>query len=222
MKKNILLLLCLAFGVNLFAQVTITPNPVIVSNVMPNDVEGIAHSLAKNTLPQVRTYRWDRSVVQMTEGWTVAVCDKNQCYLPTVASQEFVLGPNEEGTMDVHVYPNGIAGMAIIEVVVTDVNNANNTVTGLYYFNALPTGVNEAIWESIDVYPNPSNGVFTVSENNAASRVLIFDLTGKLLRQFDYATDQWYDIRDLQRGAYLVKLIDRQGAEMINRLVNKL
>ncbi|MBK8702734.1 MAG: hypothetical protein IPN33_03365 [Saprospiraceae bacterium] len=47
MKGNILLLFCLAFGVNLFAQVTITPNPVIVSNIMPNDVEGIAHSLAK-------------------------------------------------------------------------------------------------------------------------------------------------------------------------------
>lgn len=222
MKRNILVLICLAFGVSLSAQVTLTPDVIVVSNVMPDDVEGIGHSIAKNTLPQVRTYRWERTVIEMTEGWSVAVCDKNQCYLPTVASQEVVLGPQEESIMDVHVYPSGIAGMAVIEVVVTDVNNASNTASALYYFNTMPTSVNEAIRESIAVYPNPSNGVFTVSENNAASRVQVYDLTGKLVRQFDYAADQWYDIRDLQRGAYLVKLIDRQGAEMINRLVNKI
>ncbi len=222
MKRNILVVIALVAGIGLNAQITINPNPVIVSNVMPNDVEGIGHSLAKNMLPQVKTYRWDRSVVQMTEGWSVAVCDKNQCYLPTVATEQFTLGPQEEGTMDVHVYPNGVAGTAIIEVVITDINNANNTVTGLYYFNTTPTSTNEVVWEAIEVYPNPSNGIFTVSENNAAARVQIYDLTGKLVRQFDYAADQWYDIRDLQRGAYLVKLVDRQGADMINRLVNKI
>lgn len=222
MKK---VLLSLFFGATVLAaqaQLSLTPNPVVVDTVIPSSVEAIAHSTVKNMLPVVRTFRWERTIIQMTDGWTNAVCDKNQCYLPGVNSEEFVLGPNEEGLIDVHVYPNGISGSAIVEVKITDVNNANNTVTGTYYFNTAPVGVEDVKWQSLAVYPNPTEGFFTVSPNEAAAQVWVLDLLGRPLRQFNFEANQMYDIQDLAKGAYIVRLLDRSGETMITRLLNKI
>lgn len=222
--KRIVLALFLAFAfVALNAQqITITPNPVVVDTVIPTDVEAIAHSTFKNLLPVVRTYRWERTIVQMTEGWTCAVCDKNQCYLPSVGSQEFTMGPSEEGLLDVHVYPNGVSGAAIIQVTVTDINNASNTVTGTYYFNTAPVGTEEVKWQHLAVYPNPASTSFTITSNDAASQVWVYDLAGRPLRQFNFANEQSYDIQDLPKGAYIVRLMDRSGETMISRMLNKI
>lgn len=222
MKKVLLLCSALLSIGYLKAQVSITPIPVIIDNVMPGDAEGIAHSTVKNNVPAVRTYRWERTIIQVTDGWDNAVCDKNQCYLPSISTMEFQLGPNEEGLLDVHVYPNSIEGMAVIEVKVTDINNANNTATGVYYFNTGPVGINDVEYQALSVYPNPSEGIFTISENQAAAEVAVYDLTGKQLRKFNFAANEWYDIRDLQRGAYIVRLLDRSGETMITRLINKI
>lgn len=223
MKRIVLaLMLGLAVVAVRAQQISITPNPVVVDTVIPTDVEAIAHSTFKNLLPVVRTYRWERTIVQMTEGWTCAVCDKNQCYLPGVGSQEFIMGPGEEGLLDVHVYPGGISGAAIIQVTVTDVNNASNTITGTYYFNTAPVGTEEAKWQHLAVYPNPVSTSFTITPNDAAAQVQVYDLGGQALRQFNFANDQWYDIQDLPKGAYIVRLINSSGETMISRMLNKM
>ena len=162
MKKIVLFFIFFVPAVGLMAQITITPIPVVVEGVAADAFEGIGHSTVKNLAGQLKSFTWERNVLEITDGWESAVCDKNQCYLPHVNSMSFELGPAEEGLLDVHVYPMGVEGSAVIEVTVTDDNNANQNATGVYYFNTTPSGTLDVQRDRFRVYPNPSNGIFSL------------------------------------------------------------
>lgn len=221
MKKNILLLLTLCLCVALQAQVSINPPVVVKNNILASDADVAAKSMVKNSSMSTKTFKWERRIMQMTEGWFTAVCDKNQCYLPSVSSREFTMGADEEATMDVHVYPSGIEGSAIIEVTVTEVGDTTNKAIATYYFNQSPSNAQEAVPQQIRVYPNPSQGLFTVSANNIATRLEVFNLAGQRVKTFEFSNDNWYDIHELPRGTYFVRLIDRSSRIVVTRLLNK-
>lgn len=223
MKQLLLSMIVLALGTTLAAQgLTITPSPVVVNGVMPADFEGVGHGEIINGFPQVKNLRWNRNVLEITTGWTTAICDKNQCYTPQVGNADFTLGPAERGLMDVHVYPNGIEGSAVIEVSVVDLANANNTAVGLYYFNTSPSSTDEPTAVRVKVYPNPSDGLFTIKGDKQINEVQIFSLTGQMVRSFRYNDGQWYNITDLPKGTYLVRLTDRGGQQLTTKLMNKM
>ncbi|HMQ59157.1 MAG TPA: T9SS type A sorting domain-containing protein [Flavilitoribacter sp.] len=222
MKKSLLIAISVFASVALKAQVSFTIDTVIVQNITPDTSDAAGHSKVKNNGIQVKNFKWERTEIQITDGWQSAVCDKNQCYFPEVATKEFTLGPSEEGTMDVHAYPNNLEGAAVIQVVVTDLVNSNNTATGIYYFNPAVTGTREVTAARVKVYPNPSNGVFTISQNEVAGNIEVFNMAGKRVKAFNYANGDWYDISDLPRGAYFIRLIDKSGKAMVTRLLQKM
>ena len=47
-------------------------------------------------------------------------------------------------------------------------------------------------------------------------------MAGKRLKAFNYANGDWYDISDLPRGAYFIRLIDKSGKAMVTRLLQKM
>ncbi len=223
MKQNLLLIFSILFFGQLSAQnLEFDVSPVITGTVNASDFEGIGHSVITNTAATARSLKWTRSIVEMTEGWNVAVCDKNQCYIPTVTTREFNLEPSEGGTMDVHVYPNGISGSAIIEVLIEDVNDTNLFLSNLYYFNTEPTSTTELNRQIIKVYPNPSNGLFTVKGDKKIGSLDVYSLTGRKVAAFTYGQGQWYNIATLPKGTYLIRLIDRDGQQLVTKLINKM
>lgn len=223
MKKSILIVIACCSFFHLSAQISFLPDTVIVHNITPEITDAPGHSKVKNNGIQVKTFKWERTEIQLSEGWQSAVCDKNQCYFPEIATQEFTLGPSEEGTMDVHVYPNNQEGAAIVQVVVTDLINSNNTATGIYYFNpSQTTSTTEVSIARVKVYPNPSGGVFTISENQVAAHIEVFNMAGRKMKSFHFANGDWYDISDLPRGAYFIRLIDKSAQTLVTRLLQKL
>ena len=223
MKQNLLIILSVLFFGQLSAQnLEFDTNPVITGSVNASDFEGVGHSIITNTAAGMRNFKWTRTIVEMTEGWDVAVCDKNQCYIPDVTTMDFNLAASEGGTMDVHVYPHDISGSAIIEVVVEDLSDNSLSVSNLYYFNTQPTATNDISRQSLKVYPNPSNGLFTVKGDKQVGSLEIYSLTGKKVQSFTYGQGQWYNISDLPKGTYLVRLVDRKGQQMVTKLINKM
>jgi len=223
MKKLLLLsTLVLLFASMAFAQVSVNPDTIrTIVDISEPDIA--AHGKAKNNALQVKTYQWVRTDVSITDGWLSAVCDKNLCYLPTVTSEQFVLGPGEEGTLDVHVYPDAIEGSALIEVKVTDVNNANNTATAVYIFSMeTATSTSEAILGNFRVYPNPNSGVFMMTGTEAAGQVLIRNLAGQEMKRAAVNAGSVYDISELPKGTYMVQLLSKDLQVLATKLVNKL
>jgi len=223
--KQILPILALAclLQASLQAQsFTITPNPIIKLGVEASDFEGVGKALIKNEFPVRKTVTWTRNVIEMTEGWNSAICDKNQCYEPPTSSAEFTFSPNEEATLDVHAYPGGVEGSAIVEITVTDNSDSTNSVTAVYYFNTQPSTTRNLTRQPVKVYPNPSDGLFSIKGIKQVGQVEVYSLVGNKVRSFQYGDGQWYDITDLPRGTYLVRLIDRSGQQLVTKMINKM
>lgn len=223
MKQILLSIIVLVLGTALAAQgLSFTPSPVVVNGVLSTEFESIGHSQISNGSSEAKNLRWTRNVLEITPGWLNAFCDKNQCYPPVVGGADFTLEPAERGTMDVHVYPSGIEGSAVIEIVVVDLADTNSTAVGLYYFNTSPSSTDEPTAVRVKVYPNPSDGLFTIKGDKQISEVQIFSLTGQMVRSFRHNDGQWYNITDLPKGTYLVRLTDRSGQQLTTKLMNKM
>jgi len=200
-KKITLITLALAFiSWTTFAQ-TISTTDTLHTAVPAGSTDVVGHGTVDNTFNQVKTYRWTRNTISITEGWESAICDKNLCYLPHIDSQEFMATPLEAGArLDVHVYPGGNdVGSAFVEVTITDVNNENNSAVGYYLFDSGLTSTQNASQTFFKVFP-------------------------KLLKNFQYnnLSAEWYDIAELPEGSYMLQLIGNDNEILGSKLITKL
>lgn len=222
MKQNLLLMLSVFMITQISAQnFEFNISPVVTLDIASSDFEGIGHSTVINTGTVDQNLRWDKNIVEITDQWQVAVCDKNQCFPPTVNTRNFSLVPDEAGTIDVHAYPNSQDGSAIVEIVITNTDDESQNISNLYYFNQQATSTIEINRQSIKVYPNPSKGLFSVKGSKQISSVDIYSLTGVKVESFDYNDGKWYDISNLPKGTYLVRLLDRNAEQLVTKLINK-
>lgn len=210
----------LGLSVSMNAQTVIEPNPVQINDIDVTEYEVVAYSTVTNESSFNVTYEWTRNEIEITEEWSSAICDKNQCYLSWVSSQEFSLAPGEEGTLDVHVYPNDAEGAAIIEVVVTDVTNPDNTDTGVYLFNNTLNTV-ERLSNAISVYPNPAfNDLFLENPSNV-ERVEFYDIQGKLHLSAQVNGNMSIDISGLSSGNYIIRMWNSNNEQVSTNLLMK-
>jgi hypothetical protein len=104
--------------------------------VVGTEAQVIGKGMIKNESTDSVFLTWKRTIIEITDGWETAVCDKNLCYIPTIEEMELALAGGEESIFNIYIYPNGISGgAAIVELTATDRDNPNNTVTGRYGFN---------------------------------------------------------------------------------------
>jgi hypothetical protein len=82
----------------------------------------------------------------------------------------------------------------------------------------VPAGIGE-VQLSVDVYPNPSNGVITLKSNGMViDRVQILDITGRLVHAEEInAMSKTLQAEHLSSGMYLLK-ISSNGQEMTKRI----
>ena len=118
-----------------------------------------------------------------------------------------VLAPGEESNFDVHVYPDGTEGFAIVEVTATDITNSNNTVTGRYEFNQMSTSTVNLNKADIKIYPNPTVDFISISDADQVERLIIYNIVGRPVKVFNANYTNHYDVMDLPTGMYLIRLM---------------
>jgi PKD repeat protein len=72
----------------------------------------------------------------------------------------------------------------------------------------------------LGVYPNPSNGVFTIALSTAKATADVYDLTGKKAASFNLqSTTSEIDLSNLSNGSYILNIITEKGTyhEKINK-----
>lgn len=224
MKQNILFVFALLLGttVAVAQNLEFNESPVVVTGIEAADFEGVGYSVLTNTADTERNFTWTRNIVEKTETWDIAICDNVQCYAPATGTSNFTIPANGTSPMDVHAYPRNTEGSAVVEITVTDAADDQQTISNLYYFNTSPSSTTEASRQTIKVYPNPSNGLFSVKGGKQIASVQVFSLTGRQVKSFTYNDGQWYDISDLPTGTYLVRLVDRDAQQLVTKLMNKL
>lgn len=78
--------------------------------------------------------------------------------------------------------------------------------------------VGSASKTAVTLSPNPSTGIFSLSDLSNAATVSISDLTGKTLRQFNSANR--YDVSDMNAGVYFVT-VSEGARKTVKKLVLK-
>jgi hypothetical protein len=124
-------------------------------------------------------------------------------------------------------------GMSNVKVTDLDLRN-DNTVYAATYGRGIFSGTftadqlsNPNITEAsntVKIYPNPSNGVVTISLPNYTGKLSysLYDINGKTIfsKETDYISDLTLDVRDLQSGTYFLKLEGESLSKTEKLIVN--
>ena len=226
MKHILLSIIFVLIGIHLNAQVSISLNPDLVNvDVDPTQFETVAHAWVTNSSDEALTIKWVRTVESMTEMWESAVCDRNACWSTTIdetpEDQLIVLEPGDSSNLDVHIRPFGLDGSARIKLEVFDVNNEENRVEGTYLFNETTTATLDIQLEGLRIYPNPTIDYFQLTEYDGIHSITIFNLAGLQVTQYMVRPGEKFDVGNLNRGMYLVKLIDERNDIIKTLRLNK-
>jgi Secretion system C-terminal sorting domain len=203
------------------ATFSFKPSTVIVS--VPKDTdEVIGHISIRNTAAVAKSYTWQRVVNQMTTGWETLICDKEQCHGSMTSKQTFVLTAGEESRLDVHARPNGIAGTANIDLIVSETNNSTNTGVAKYLFNT-STATKEVDKSNLRIAPNPVQDFFTImDETEIVEEISIYNMIGRQMKNFkSVGSGQKINISDFPDGIYLIRLLSKNGNTLKTLRINK-
>lgn len=204
---------------------TLAPNPVFVettADAMGFPGEMIAESTITNNTSDTLNMRWERIVNDKPECWVTSVFGISMQFVPMVNTADFVLFPNTTGIMNVHTYPEFTAdgfltaGEGEVVLKITNLDEPSDTLLATYNFLitgdvSCVTNTSEIDTEPLIIYPNPSSDFFQLSETQAIQQLLMYDMLGQQIRQFEVTPNQHYDIKNLADGVYWVQLMDRRG-----------
>lgn len=213
MKKLYILVVALFIGASTFAQTVIEPDEVAEEGITVTDSDVNAESLVINQSGEIQNYTWSREVIELTPTWWTAVCDKNLCHGPSVDEASFFLNAGEEGTMDVHVYPNQTEGAAIVSVTVTNDNNPEDFASAMYYFNQA-LSVPEVLTNALKIYPNPVVSEFFIEDAGEVQRIEIYSISGKLVKEVQSFGQGAINVDDLGTGNYIIRMWDDANAQI--------
>lgn len=205
------------------AQISVTNDTMYTKIVEEPDIA--AYNSFANVSSDQKTIVWTRTVIDITDGWTTAICDQNTCYLPHVDTKSITLGPNATSILDFHVYTNNIfEGYAFAEIKLEHEDNSqiNNFAYFIFDSNITATSdINEAF--SFNIYPNPSDGLFKIDdETKDVQTLIVYDQVGYKLFQIDVGQREWINLAKLQAGNYFITLLDKTGSVLGNKMISKI
>ena len=72
----------------------------------------------------------------------------------------------------------------------------------------------------IKIYPNPATDFFTLEANIPIGKVEIFNIVAEKIKTI-YSTDQEYNVAELPRGTYLVRIYNLQNQTLKTLRIRK-
>ena len=85
--------------------------------------------------------------------------------------------------------------------------------------------VHNSIENNVSIYPNPSNGVFTIDQgddiSNSESTILIFNQLGQLKYQNTIGIQETIDLSNLEAGIYTIQRINEGNVQSHQHIISK-
>ena len=213
MKKT-LLITCFTFMIAvLFSQTgfSVYPASATIHIDNPDRDEYVTHGYVVNASDSELKLRWVKNVQSKPEVSEAAICDNVLCWSPNKNQNDFVIAKGDTSNFDFHYYPNGNAGNAVIKVMIAEVANLANKSEMTYTINdATTNSMDFSSQEEIRIFPNPATDYFSVDGVEQLREVVVINLVGQEVKRFKASLKAKYNVSDLMRGLYLIRLIDNK------------
>lgn len=197
----------------------------LVQNVCPGQSFDVA--LSGNSTPGTYTLFFDNTTTGGTGGTEapVSITGYTQGDFPMTVDEDI------NGTLSTNSLPP-LAGSWEVKVIVVDGADADCDSTDAFTVNFLTSadplcmtvGIDEnEVRQMVKVYPNPSNGTFTIElENvNNHANLVVMDVTGRAIYSetvFGNGTVREVVTLDVNSGSYLLQVKSASGTQ-VNRIV---
>ncbi|MBK8701749.1 MAG: T9SS type A sorting domain-containing protein [Saprospiraceae bacterium] len=202
------------------SQISMTPSTlsVIVSEEIPEYVYNIT---VTNSASAPTSLWWKvQKAAGFPSAWETYTCDLNQCYLPGLeecpASKPNVIPANTTVSFTYHFDPNGSVGQGKVwfqlysdksfKTLVAE-TDPEGTIIADKTLNTKYTSPSS----DLKLFPNPTDDYFIIKNDNGVAKVGIFNIVGKEMVTYRHTPGNSYDVSDLSRGIYIVRLLDNRG-----------
>jgi hypothetical protein len=218
MKQLTLTLFWLLFVVQLTRAQVLTFTPLSSDSTVRMDLFNsyqpivLAGFLKNNTNRQL-SVRWERNPLQVPNAWAIQIQDTNRQYADFVDSnvnadfylnEPVVLAPKERVRLDVLVTPNGAAGQMLLGIELYLIDQPEVIIAA----EDIRLAVESKNQRRSTIFPNPSSDFMRLAQQDDVERLVVYNIVGKKVKDFNVQDNERYDISDLPDGIYLVGLFD--------------
>ena len=223
MKKIYLLLGFIASSVSLSAQgYVVSPNDTIVEEVISSTYKSSTINLEHDNLTtDSLKLIWEIVENTIPLGWDYSYCDYTNCYSSSITSGVMKkVGPTQMGFIKVTLSAT-TADNALLRFRVYNNGFPENADTLTFIYNStLGTLENELI-KNISVYPNPSNGEFTINNIPENSSVTILNSLGQAVVIENDISSKYTLSSNLNPGVYFLKISKNNKNYTTKKLIIK-
>ena len=97
---------------------------------------------------------------------------------------------------------------------------SNGTGIGVRMLMGDWSGLEEASLNGVTIYPNPSEGIVTVTNTAGSTNdIVVYDLTGRVITTKTTSTATTIDLSSVQTGTYIVKVSNENGSMTRNVVI---
>lgn len=214
----------------LFLLISISAQAQIPFSISPNNAEGFgsasdiffnADAVLFNNADSTITFEWERTFVEMPSGWETSVCTNFTCLAPTLAFGEFTIESGYSMDLNCTFFPNNVAGDGEVKLKVWIKNDTTQIITQTYFgFADAVSTIESEIEQSINIFPNPTQGSFKLSSDLDFKEIEIYTSKGELVQKLGKQTI--YDIQYLPTNLYFINVLSEQNEVLAILKLNKL
>jgi hypothetical protein len=218
--KKMYKLLCLIFvAIGMNAQVVLTP--VNLSSTISEATEHVyTLTLTNNGSSPVNVWWQINKGANFPTNWKAFFCDDNFCYTPAVeftpANRANTIAAKSTVKWTFHLDPSSQTGSGKVQVQFFS-DSQRRTLLAETLKDAVITAdkslntknIGKAI--DIKISPNPTTDYFSLQNDNAVSKLAIYNIVGKEVEIFKHATGNLYNVADYPNGIYVIKMLDSRG-----------
>lgn len=149
--------------------------------------------------------------------WDTNICDGNLCYTQWVRNcpegSPNVFQPNQTQDWRLHVKPKGVigTGQITLRIYVPQASGDSLSVDHVFQIAAGTSSTVELDLAELLIYPNPATDYIQIRNDESIKQINVYNVVGKQLRSFNHTAGQSHGVQDLNKGIYLVRLMNTQG-----------
>ena len=214
MKTLLTTICCLIAAINFGQNFSVSgTDSTFFGNIADSDFSAkfILYNDSTTTFPMT----WEVESENVQAGWQYSVCDPSNCYPIGVSTANFTMPMSSfNRIMNLHYYPNGIAGQSTVSVRLYQQNQPSSYII-LSWTGVISTVGSAEFEESYNMllYPNPSNnGTFNVNydfnKKEGLNEFVVYDMLGKEIKRIILLSSQGeFQFTLPNSGLYIYKLI---------------